>query len=136
MKTFRLVVGIFLVSFFGISFIVLSMFSTTTGFNETIIKFMSYSVIAIIVGIVLLTVKGENENDRQEFEEYKRMKMQERDMLYRYRDAKGTPIEEYQMDERTRLITYYDRLPYEYKKKIFDEADRLYRKYENDKYSK
>ena len=74
--------------------------------------------------------------ERQEYEDYNRMKRQEHDMYYRYANAKGKPIEEYTMDDRTKVMGYYDRLPPKYQKKVLDEVDRIYRQFESDFYTK
>ena len=134
MKTLKLIIGVTLIVVSSIIILLIFFLTLLFGADEQSIKFAIYSIIMLSIGIILLAYKGENNNERQEFEEYKRMKMQEREMLYRYKDARGTPIEEYTMDDRVKLIVYYDRLPYDYKKKLVDDADRYYRRYESDKY--
>lgn len=93
-----------------------------------------YSVLGLIVGIVLISTSGSRE--RQEFEEYKRMRQNEEAMYYRYANAKGKPIEEYTMDDRTKVMVYYDRLPPKYQKKIVEDVDRIYRQFESELYTK
>lgn len=99
-------------------------------------KYMLYSVIGIVIGIALMSANSTSNSEKQEFEDYKRMKQQEQAIYYRYANAKGTPIEEYTMDDRTKVMVYYDRLPLKYQKKIIDEVDRIYRQFENDLYTK
>ncbi len=92
-----------------------------------------FSVISLIIGITLIATSNK-EKDLKEFEEFKRMKELERQMYYRYSNAQGKPISEYLMDDRTKLVTYYDRMPTAYKDKLVNYADKLYRDFENEEY--
>lgn len=130
MKTTRVVIGLFVLIFsiiltinFAIEFIMMTATTSTS-------KYLAFSVIGILLGIVIMFSGKKDE----EYEAYKRMKEQERAFYYRYSNAKGTPIEEYLMDDRTKLITYYDRMPPKYQKQLLDRADTLYRRYESEKY--
>lgn len=134
MKTTKFVIGIILTSFSGF-FLLVFLVTLSTGilqYEETFL-YIIYSILALIVGIALIT-SSNNDIDKQEYEEFKRMKEQERAIYYRYANAKGTPIQEYMMDDRTKLITYYDRMPEKYKRQLLERADTLYRRSENEKY--
>lgn len=130
MKTARVVIGLFalilsilLTINFSLDFIIMKATESTP-------KYLAFSIIGILLSIVIMASGKKDE----EYEAYKRMKEQERAVYFRYANAKGTPIEEYLMDDRTKLITYYDRMPPKYQKQLIDKADLLYRKFENEKY--
>lgn len=130
------IIGIIILSVSGLIFIALLMMIYTGGGSELEYKYMVYSVIGIVTGIVLMSANTTSNKEKQEFEDYKRMKQQEMAIYYRYANAKGTPLEEYTMDDRTKVMVYYDRLPPKYQKKILDEVDRIYRQFERDLYTK
>lgn len=129
------IIGIIILSISGIMFTVLLLNMITGDLNETTFKYMLYSVIGFIIGFVLMTANTTSRQERQDYEDYKRMRQQENAIYYRFKDAKGKPIEEYLMDPRTKLITYYDRMPQKYKQKLLDSADTLYRRWENEEYT-
>lgn len=118
-----------------IFFTLLSMIAKGDGSEEEF-KYMLYSVVGVAIGSALIFSNSTSKQERQEYEDYKRMKRQENAMYYRFKDAKGTPFEEYNMDDRTKLMVYYDRLPPNIKKKIVDDVDRIYRQFVNDLYTK
>lgn len=130
------IIGIIILSISGIMFTVLLLNMITGDLNETTYKYMLYSVIGFLIGFVLMTANTTSKQERQDYEDYKRARAQEKAIYYRYKDAKGTPFEEYNMDDKTKLTVYYDRLPYDLKKKVIDDVDRIYRKYINDLYTK
>lgn len=133
MNTTKKVLGIIVIVISGIMLIYnITKFSFGI-INEDVLKDAVYSIVALIIGIILL-VSSPN-TDKAEFEAYKRMKQQEQAMLYRYANAKGKPITEYLMDDRTKLITYYDRLPQKYKQQLLERADILYRRFESEQYT-
>lgn len=132
MNTARKIIGIIVTSISGVLLLLLLLILSYGIINENLIKYMVYSMLGVIIGVILIAMP--NNKDRMEYEEYKRMKQQERAQLYRYADAKGKPITEYLMDDRTKLITYYDRLPSKYKHQLIEKADLLYRKFENEQY--
>lgn len=99
-------------------------------------KYMFFSAVGIVIGIIFMSTNTTSNAEKQEYENYKRMREQEMAMYYRFANAKGTPIEEYTMDDRTKVMVYYDRLPPKYQKKIVDDVDRIYRQFENDLYTK
>lgn len=103
--------------------------------GESEYKYMFYCVISGVVGGILMSANTTSRQERQDYEDYKRMRQQENAIYYRFKDAKGKPIEEYLMDPRTKLITYYDRMPQKYKQKLLDSADTLYRRWENEEYT-
>lgn len=129
-----LVIGILLTVISG-TILMICLFLLMVGriTNEQLL-YGFYSVLGLIVGIVLISTSGSRE--RQEFEEYKRMRQNEEAMYYRYANAKGKPIEEYTMDDRTKVMVYYDRLPPKYQKKIVEDVDRIYRQFESELYTK
>ncbi|MBP1559715.1 MAG: hypothetical protein J6C96_00505 [Oscillospiraceae bacterium] len=93
-------------------------------------------IIILSVGIILTILSSKNDVNKKELEEYRRFKQQEREIYYRYADSKGTSINEYLMDDRTKLVTYYDRMPSSYRKKLVEYADTLYRRFESEQYTK
>lgn len=142
MKTAVQVIGIIIISLSGFFLLISFLILATGNQSETLMKMTFYSLVGVIIGIYT-TVRAssipQNDRknfDRQEFEEFKRYQEQQRQILYRNADAHGKPLSEYLMDDRTKLITYYDRMPSEYKSKLVNYADTLYRNYENEEYIK
>lgn len=112
---------------------------STGNMSENVLTMLMYSVIGLIIGIVMIAgssgIKGNiNKFDMQEFEEFKRYQEQQRRIYYRNANAQGKPIGEYLMDDKTKLVTYYDRMPTAYKDKLVNYADKLYREFENEEY--
>lgn len=139
MKVALQVFGILIVIGSGLILIVMLLALSTGNMSENVLTMLMYSVIGLIIGIVMIAgssaVKGNiNKFDMQEFEEFKRYQEQQRRIYYRNANAQGKPIGEYLMDDRTKLITYYDRMSQDYKSQLINYADTLYRKYENQKY--
>lgn len=128
MKAVRIILGTIILIFSAVCLV-----SSMLIFNLALLVF---SLISLIIGIALIATSNKEKDfkDFKEFEEFKRYQEQQRQMYYRYSNAQGKPISEYLMDERTKLITYYDRLPSKFKKELADYADKLYRDYENEEY--
>ena len=120
----------------GLAFLMFLALYAGGDISEEANKYMFFSAIGIVIGIALMLANTTNEREKQKFENYKRMKQQEQAMYYRYANAQGKPIEDYTMDERTKLMVYYDRLPPKYQKKILYEVDRIYRQLQSDLYTK
>lgn len=142
MKIALQIMGILIICISGI-FLLLSLIVLSTGNqNENIIQMTFYSIVGLIIGIYTtartsdIPQNNKQSFNRQEFEEFKRYQEQQRKILYRNADAHGKPLSEYLMDDRTKLVTYYDRMPSEYKNKLVNYADTLYRNYENEEYLK
>lgn len=139
MKMVLKALGIIIVGLTGFPFI-LSLFSLLNGnTNDNVIKLIIYSGIGMIIGIIIIASSSSTKDstakfDMQEFEEFKRYQEQQRQIYYRNANAQGKPISEYLMDDRTKLITYYDRMSQDYKSQLVNYADSLYRKYENQEY--
>lgn len=127
---------------FGILIIVCSGFMLLAALlspaTKSTTEILSYSIIGLIIGIVMVisssNTQTTNKFDIQEFEEFKRYQEQQKQIYYRNANAQGKPISEYLMDDRTKLITYYDRMSQDYKSQLVNYADNLYRKYENQEY--
>lgn len=130
------IIGVIILSISGLMFLAIFLMVYAGDGGELEYKYMFYCVIGGVVGGILMSENTTSNSEKQEFEDYKRMKQQEQAIYYRYANAKGTPIEEYTMDDRTKVMVYYDRLPLKYQKKIVDEVDRIYRQFENDFYTK
>lgn len=135
MNKLRLTLGIIATAISSVILLFCLILITANVFTSTTMSYAIFSLIVLIFGIIAIATSG-NSVDRQAFEEYKRMKQQEQAIYYRFKDARGKPIEEYTMDDRTKVMVYYDRLPLKYQKKIVDEVDRIYRQFENDRYTK
>ena len=139
MKIALQVFGILIIIVSGLLLIASLLVSSTGNTSDNIITLLSYSIIGIIIGIVMIAGSssmrsGTSKFDMQEFEEFKRYQEQQRQIYYRNANAQGKPISEYLMDDRTKLITYYDRMSQDYKSQLVNYADTLYRKYENHEY--
>ena len=135
MNKTRLILGIIATVISSVLLLMFLIIMSAGVISSSIASYTIFSLIVLIFGIIAIATSG-NSVDRQAFEEYKRMKQQEQAMYYRYANAKGTPIEEYTMDDRTKIMVYYDRLPPKYQRKVLDEVDRIYRQFENDLYTK
>lgn len=139
MKIVLRILGILIIGILGLPLIV-TVYSLLTGnINDNVIKLFMFSIIGVIIGIVLIyysSNKTQNLNkfDMQEFEEFKQYQEQQRRIYYRNANAQGKPLSEYLMDDRTKLVTYYDRMPTAYKDKLVNYADKLYRDFENEEY--
>jgi len=140
MKIALQIIGILIICISGI-FLLLSLLVISTGNqSEDIMKIAFYSIVGLIIGIFTTagssSIQQNNKKsfDKQEFEEFKRYQEQQRQILYRNANAHGKPISEYLMDDRTKLVTYYDRMSANYKSKLVNYADTLYRNYENEEY--
>jgi hypothetical protein len=139
MKVALQVFGILIVIGSGLILIVMLLALSTGNMSENVLTMLMYSVIGLIIGIVMIAgssgIKGNiNKFDMQEFEEFKRYQEQQRRIYYRNANAQGKPIGEYLMDDKTKLVTYYDRMPTAYKDKLVNYADKLYREFENEEY--
>lgn len=130
------IIGIIITSVSILMFLSLLLVIITGDGSELEYKYMMYCVIGGVVGGILMSANTTSNQERQEYEDYKRMKRQETAMYYRFKDAKGKSIEEYTMDDKTKLMVYYERLPPKYQKKVLDEVDRIYRQFESDLYTK
>ena len=130
------IIGVIILSISGLMFLALFLMIYTGDGSELEYKYMFYCVVGGIIGGVLMSANTTSNQERQEYEDYKRMRRQENEIYYRFKDSKGTPFEEYNMDDRTKLMVYYDRLPPNLKKKIVDDVDRMYRQFVNDLYTK
>lgn len=135
MNKTRLILGIIATVISSVLLLMFLIIMSVGVFSSSIASYALFSIIVLILGIIAIATSG-NSVDRQAFEEYKRMKQQEQAIYYRYANAKGKPLEEYTMDDRTKVMVYYDRLPPKYQKKILDEVDRIYRQFERDLYTK
>lgn len=133
MNKLRLTLGIIATAISSVILLFCLIMFTAGIFTSVTLNYTLFSLICLIIGIIAIATSGNN-IDRKDFEEYKRMKEQERAIYYRYANARGTPIQEYMMDDRTKLITYYDRMPDKYKRQLLERADTLYRRSENEKY--
>lgn len=133
MNKTRLILGIIATAISSVILLFCLIILSAGLFTTATLKYTMFSLFCLVLGIIAIATSG-NSREKQEFEEYKRIKEQERAIYYRYANAKGTPIEEYMMDDRTKLITYYDRMPPKYQKQLLDRADTLYRRFENEKY--
>lgn len=139
MKIALQVFGILIIIGSGLVIIVALLALSTGNTSDNVLKLLIYSVIGIIIGIIMVagstSIKDSTSKfDMQEFEEFKRYQEQQRQIYYRNANAQGKPISEYLMDDRTKLITYYDRMSQDYKSQLVNYADSLYRKYENQEY--
>ena len=139
MKVALQVFGILIVIGSGLILIVMLLALSTGNMSENVLTMLMYSVIGLIIGIVMIAgssgIKGNiNKFDMQEFEEFKRYQEQQRRIYYRNANAQGKPIGEYLMDDKTKRVTYYDRMPTAYKDKLVNYADKLYREFENEEY--
>lgn len=139
MKVALQVFGILIVIGSGLILIVMLLALSTGNMSENVLTMLMYSVIGLIIGIVMIAgssgIKGNiNKFDMQEFEKFKRYQEQQRRIYYRNANAQGKPIGEYLMDDKTKLVTYYDRMPTAYKDKLVNYADKLYREFENEEY--
>ena len=135
MKTAKLVIGILIVVFSSIFLLLCGFILISTNMNEVALKYTFYSAIGIIIGVFLIC-SSESKNEKAPTYVQHQYTEEERRIYFRNANAHGKPITEYQMDERTKMITYYDRMPYSYQKKLSDYADTLYRRYENEEYLK
>ncbi len=135
MKTAKLIIGILLITIPAILFSICSMGLMLEEIEEESIKYLFYFIIAIIIGIYLVSSSNTNDNKKETYVQHQYTE-EERKIYFRNADYKAKPITEYQMDERTKMITYYDRMPFSYQKKLSDYADTLYRRYENEEYLK
>lgn len=132
------VLGIFLIIVSVLALFLIG-FSIMTGKEITDTEIITSVVLLIflILGIVAACDKSpDRRKDRQEYEEFLRMKEQERRVLYRNADYQCKSIDEYLMDDRTKLVTYYDRMPQSYKSKLVSYAETLYRNFENEEFMK
>lgn len=130
------IIGVIILSISGFMFLAIFLMIYAGDGGELEYKYMFYCIISGVVGGILISANATSRQERQDYEDYKRARAKENAIYYRYKDAKGTPFEEYNMDDRTKLTVYYDRLPYDLKKKVIDDVDRIYRKYINDLYTK
>lgn len=130
------IIGVIILSISGLMFLALFLMIYTGDGSQLEYKYMFYCVIGGLIGGILMSANTTSRQERQDYEDYKRARQAENAIYYRYKDAKGTPFEEYNMDDRTKLMVYYDRLPPEIKKKIVDDVDRMYRKFINELYTK
>lgn len=139
MKIALQILGILIVVGSGLVLIVALLALSTGNTSESVLKLLMDSAIGLIIGIVMIAGSSSmksniNKFDMQEYEEFKRYQEQQRRIYYRNSNAQGKPLSEYLMDDRTKLVTYYDRMPQEYKSQLVNYADRLYRNYENQEY--
>lgn len=139
MKIVLQIFGILIVIGSGLILLASLLALSSGNTSDNVISLLTYSVISVIIGTVMIAGSSSMKNhansfDMREFEEFKRYQEQQRQVYYRNANAQGKPIGEYLMDDRTKLITYYDRMPQNYKSELIDYADRLYRKYENQEY--
>lgn len=137
MKTAKLIIGILLITIPAILFLLCSLALICSFIQEEDIKYLFYFIVAIIIGIYLVA-SADNEKENKKAPTYVQHQYteEERKIYFRNADYKAKPITEYQMDERTKMITYYDRMPFRYQKMLSDYADTLYRRYENEEYLK
>lgn len=139
MKIALRILGILII---GILFfpLIVTFYSLLSGnINDNVIKIFLISIIGVIIGILLIyyslnKTQNFNKFDMQEFEAFKQYQEQQRRIYYRNANAQGKPLSEYLMDDRTKLVTYYDRMPTSYKDKLVNYADKLYRDFENEEY--
>lgn len=139
MKIALQILGILIVIGSGLILIVALLALSSGNMSDSVITLLVYSIIGLIIGIVMLAGSSSmrsntNKFDVQEFEEFKRYQEQQKQIYYRNANAQGKPLSEYLMDDRTKLVTYYDRMPQNYKSQLVEYADRLYRNYENQEY--
>lgn len=135
MNKLRLILGIIATVISSIILLFCLILMAAGIITSSVASYTFLSIFVLVMGIIAIATSG-NGIDKQAYEEYKRMKQQEQAIYYRFKDAKGTPIEEYTMDDRTKVMVYYDRLPPKYQKKIVDDVDRIYRQFQNDLYTK
>ncbi|MBD5145007.1 MAG: hypothetical protein HDT21_03710 [Ruminococcus sp.] len=128
MKIFMKILGILLIIINSIGLLwglnILGM-AASYGTNVSPATLMIY-FIPLIIGIILV-VKSNGRKDNN-----KHIKFNQNQQIYS--EAQGKPISEYLMDDRTKLVTYYDRMPQDYKSQLVNYADKLYRNYENQEY--
>lgn len=139
MKIALQILGILIVVGSGLVLIVALLALSTGNTSESVLTLLMYSAIGLIIGIVMIagssSVKNNiNKFDMQEYEEFKQYQEQQRRIYYRNANAQGKPLSEYLMDDKTKLVTYYDRMPTAYKDKLVNYADKLYREFENEEY--
>lgn len=137
MKTAKLVIGLLLTicsSLYLLLYLVAFLLTTCFGINNVTFPTLITPIIILTIGIFLIVSANKKEKSTTYVQH--QYTEEERKIYFRNANAHGKPITEYQMDERTKMITYYDRMPYSYKKKLSDYADTLYRRYENEEYLK
>lgn len=116
MNKLRLILGIIATVISSIILLFCLILMAAGIITSSVASYTFLSIFVLVMGIIAIATSG-NGIDKQAYEEYKRMKQQEQAIYYRFKDAKGTPIEEYTMDDRTKVMVYYDRLPPKYQKK-------------------
>ncbi len=139
MKIALQILGILIVIGSGLVLIVALLALSTGNTSESVLTLLMYSAIGLIIGIVMIAGSSSmksniNKFDMQEYEEFKQYQEQQRRIYYRNANAQGKPLSEYLMDDKTKLVTYYDRMPTAYKDKLVNYADKLYREFENEEY--
>lgn len=139
MKIALQILGILIVIGSGLVLIVALLALSTGNKSESVLTLLMYSAIGLIIGIVMIAGSSSmksniNKFDMQEYEEFKQYQEQQRRIYYRNANAQGKPLSEYLMDDKTKLVTYYDRMPTAYKDKLVNYADKLYREFENEEY--
>ena len=136
MKTAKLIIGI-LITVFSSLYLLYSISIYLMAYSYDVD--LPYSILLIpitilVVGICLIV--SANKKEKAPTYVQHQYTEEERKIYFRNADYKAKPITEYQMDERTKMITYYDRMPSRYQKMLSDYADVLYRRYENEEYLK
>ncbi len=139
MKIALQILGILIVIGSGLVLIVALLALSTGNTSESVLTLLMYSAIGLIIGIVMIAGSSSmksniNKFDMQEYEEFKQYQEHQRRIYYRNANAQGKPLSEYLMDDKTKLVTYYDRMPTAYKDKLVNYADKLYREFENEEY--